>query len=112
MHWVMIEMAKLSKDKRERIERLLSQDLCICCECKKPRARGRCQSCLNLIYLPKRFGDMVKAAAAEAAAIRAGTLLALHDRTFKALRRLVRTTKGGRPAIGHDALQDASGPAA
>ncbi len=108
-HWIMLEMAKLSKEKRERIERLLSQNKCICCEKKPPRARGRCQTCLDLIYLPKRFGNMVEAIKLENKAVREGTMLGLYDKVFKHIRKLVRAN-GGRPV--QDALKDANGPAA
>lgn len=104
----MLDMAKLSKEKRERIERLLKADLCICCESKQPRARGRCQTCLNLIYLPKRHGgDPVKVLKEEQKALRAGTLLPLYDKTFSALKALVRKIrKGSQSATGP--LQEAS----
>lgn len=82
MHWVMIDMAKLSKEKRDRIGKLDAQGLCINCECKPQHSRKNCQSCLQVLYAKKKYGDPIKAAQYESSLIRQGRLMPIYDKSF------------------------------
>lgn len=90
-HWVMIEMAKLSKEKRDRINRLLKQDLCIDCEHGIPSARGNCQACLGKLYSIKKYSDPIKAAKYESGKLRNGRLLPIYDKSFTLAKRAARS---------------------
>ena len=92
-HWVMIEMAKLSKEKRERVGSLLSQGLCCRCEKGKEVARWECSTCLAELYNMQKYGDPVKAAEFENKLIRQGKLAPRYDKTFSHLK-----VKRPRPA--------------
>lgn len=90
-HWIMIEMAKLSTEKRARIRKLLAEGLCIDCEHGVPSARGNCQACLSTLYAIKKYGDPIKAAKYENGKIRAGKLLPIYDKTFAAAKAKARS---------------------
>ena len=91
-HWVMIEMAKLSKEKRDRIVRLTALDLCIDCECKKQAARGNCQACLNVLYSKKKYGDPMEAAEYENKKTRQGRLLPVYDKRFSEKKKRIKAS--------------------
>lgn len=104
-HWVMIEMAKLSKEKRARVERLLGQGLCCRCETRKEVARWECTVCLNELYNIKKFGDPIKAAKFEARLIREGKLGPTYDKTFTKIK--VKRIKPA-PSVVVDPVKSAS----
>jgi hypothetical protein len=86
VHWVMIDMAKLSKEKRERIERLLSQGLCCDCEKGKAHSRWDCQTCLDKLYAIQKYGDPIEAVKYEQAKIRQGKMAPRYDKTYSHLK--------------------------
>lgn len=85
-HWVMIEMAKLSKEKRDRNASLLSRGLCCRCEKGKEVARWECASCLAELYNKQKYGDPMEAAEFENKLIRKGHLAPAYDKTFSHLK--------------------------
>ena len=93
VHWVMIEMAKLSKEKRERNAALLAKGLCCRCEKRKATARWECAVCLGELYNKHKYGDPVEAAEFENKLIRQGKLASRYDKTFTHL-----TVKRAKPA--------------
>lgn len=110
-HLVMIEIAKLPKERRERVIRLCDQNLCLCCERRKQHARGRCSTCLNEFYGPLRFLSPIDAAKLEAKCIRAGTILTRYDRSAR-MRRMLKSQRAvqhGKEAIDHDRPGGTSG---
>ena len=84
-HWVMIEMSKLSKEKRARVETLLAKGICCRCEKGKEHSRWECHSCLAELYNMQKYGDPMKAAEFENKLIRQGKLAPLYDKTFSHL---------------------------
>lgn len=88
MKIVMLEMAKLPRDKRERVIRLCAEGKCLKCEEKPQQARGRCAGCLNEVYGPLRW---MKSALDKAKFlhrfIRQGTLLEPYEKTYPKLKR-------------------------
>lgn len=75
-----IHAGKATMSVEKFVEDRTIQDLAS--ESKPQHSRKNCQSCLQVLYAKKKYGDPIKAAQYESSLIRQGRLMPIYDKSF------------------------------